>query len=556
MLRSDGVVKIADFGLAAFSHRKNRDPWNVEKKVRSQLCAKLMGGTPSYFSPEQLWLFCRVQTVDGESALLELDNERMLTPATSDLFQAALTMLEAHARFLPQLHAKRDGSLSADAKWVPAHAAGACAARTPRAKLATFSPEQTEDWLIERDIEEKSGCVVLGVLVAKGIDGAQLVELAFSSECRDLKKALGIKVLAQAKKLWMHIQRNVSTPADAIMHKKVGKKALYYALVPVVGERFESALETLCEGLGAKESYDLVEHVASLGDITQAVGGELLPPSALETFPDHDTGIIDETLGGLTKRLLEYDDVAGALASCAEWMGVGSDEARSNALSVYCKIFKEFGGELPKLDLSKGGHSHWTDDMLGGDGIMLLLATSLSFGAAAHLEAIDLSDQRGLAGPALETLLATCQFPMLRRLKLSRCERVNGIIPAAIGTCVSLITLDLSECRLTGELPFDVAHLVKMTSLRIAKNELSGESQRHRQKFSSSRRASHPHLLLLHKGTLPRALPSSLEILDCSDNSFTGAIPSEWAATLTNLKQLKLSNCGLCGSWLVFILVL
>ena len=56
------------------------------------------------------------------------------------------------------------------------------------------------------------------------------------------------------------------------------------------------------------------------------------------------------------------------------------------------------------------------------------------------------------------------------------------------------------------------------------------------------------HLLA---GELPKQLPTSLEVLTLGEdtentNEFTGGIPSEWGA-LTNLKWLKIVNCGLDG---------
>ena len=58
-------------------------------------------------------------------------------------------------------------------------------------------------------------------------------------------------------------------------------------------------------------------------------------------------------------------------------------------------------------------------------------------------------------------------------------------------------------------------------------------------------------------------LPTSLEVLDVggmyydshvngsvyNPHKFTGGIPSEWG-TLTNLKELKMANCGLDGKLL------
>ena len=53
---------------------------------------------------------------------------------------------------------------------------------------------------------------------------------------------------------------------------------------------------------------------------------------------------------------------------------------------------------------------------------------------------------------------------------------------------------------------------------------------------------------------MPKVLPTSLEVLDVSGrvygpHKFTGGIPSEWG-TLTNLKELKMANCGLDGKLL------
>ena len=59
---------------------------------------------------------------------------------------------------------------------------------------------------------------------------------------------------------------------------------------------------------------------------------------------------------------------------------------------------------------------------------------------------------------------------------------------------------------------------------------------------------------MAHAGPLPRVMPVSLEILHLGgswthSNRFTGGIPAEWSS-MTNLKELKMSECGLDGgSW-------
>ena len=54
-------------------------------------------------------------------------------------------------------------------------------------------------------------------------------------------------------------------------------------------------------------------------------------------------------------------------------------------------------------------------------------------------------------------------------------------------------------------------------------------------------------------GPLPKVMPVSLEILNLGDNwrninKFTGGLPAEWS-WMTNLKELKMHNCGLDGGW-------
>ena len=63
-------------------------------------------------------------------------------------------------------------------------------------------------------------------------------------------------------------------------------------------------------------------------------------------------------------------------------------------------------------------------------------------------------------------------------------------------------------------------------------------------------------------GRLPTIMPVSLETLDLSGGNdpysvqtphkFTGNIPAEWSS-MTNLKELKMVDCGLDGECLVYV---
>ena len=509
----------------------------------------MMGGTREYFCPEQMDLLVKLPAVGGEEAQRVFDEERMLTPATSDLYQVAMTMFEAHARFLPNVRALRD------AKSSPQEPAFVCAARTPDSELAKLSPEQAEGWLAEKKIEPQ---LEKGVLIAEGIGGFRLIELARVSSPKNLMKLLALKNITRAKKLQMSICRNTSTRADAIIHARVGQ-AFAVCLAPEVGRRYSTASEVLKDGLGAgtratsgAKSKDMVgikpwglgsdelvvwleeelqivsprSNSTSLLDALRGLSGVALlslceetdqspwvelsgkelrklgvkivigkklnrllhahgmgfyhfllfqsgdspsrsmDPARLvklgnssvfgqQTYKEssnHADTIVDATLGGLTRRLVEFGDTQGALASCAEWIGVASSESRPSAVSVYCKLWKDLGGE--SCDLSKSARGHWHDDMLSGEGVLLRLATSLaSGGAAARLEQIDLSEQHNLEGGVLEILLGACALPKLRMLTLVKCSGAGGTcgtIPAAIGGCESLVALDLNGSEFEG----------------------------------------------------------------------------------------------------------
>ena len=165
----DGTVKITDFGKlgrscltsktsvtstftlctgpAAISCMKDQDPWDLERDLcgKKIMCAKLTGGTPQYFSPEQLWLFGDSKKISGSPWTLRDFEERwVLTLAVSDLYQAALTMLEAHYHHLP--------AVGSNLPCTPQNHAARCSERTPDLEFAGLLPEKTEEWLATKQI--------------------------------------------------------------------------------------------------------------------------------------------------------------------------------------------------------------------------------------------------------------------------------------------------------------------------------------------------------------------------------------------------------------------
>ena len=81
-------------GLAKFSHQIERDPWTGQEV--DGLAAHFEGGTPLYFGPEQRWLTGMLKGKSRDE-VDKLKHEWQLTPATSDLLQAAVTLFHGCA---------------------------------------------------------------------------------------------------------------------------------------------------------------------------------------------------------------------------------------------------------------------------------------------------------------------------------------------------------------------------------------------------------------------------------------------------------------------------
>ena len=159
----DPAVRVS--GLAAFSSTIEIDPWTQFQLAGGILSAQLVGGTETYFSPEQAWLKSELARVkqDDDEAYLELKRQWVLTPSTSDSFQAAKTVLEMHAR--PNKAMK--------SKWqhAPLECLRACVSRTPAEVLESMSPPEAEAWVVDK---LKLG-QFKGRLVDNAVDGSKLL---------------------------------------------------------------------------------------------------------------------------------------------------------------------------------------------------------------------------------------------------------------------------------------------------------------------------------------------------------------------------------------------
>ena len=411
-------------GLAGFSRKLEKDPWDLEKDLRGngQLCALLEGGTVTYMSPEQKWLLSELKKFDKGSeysAYVALKEQWQITPAISDLFQVGLTVLEMHARGSRWFGY---GSITMQ------EAVRECASRTPVEKVRAMSPTEAERWVVDQLGIDK----LAGKIESAGIDGGKLIDLPKLS-LADAKKAhQGLSPPVHNK--LKAVARNVSTPSDT-MQEGIATM-LEKCLAVGVGERPATAMDTL-------RSLDLTTWL-----------GEILKAMARSEVTEHSDETVATTLGGLAKALVLHGDAPGALSACAEWLGVASNvgTARENALAAYCNLWKRFGVDsLRVLDLSRGARGHWRQDMLCGEGAVERLAQDVAR-SDAPIESIDLSEQPQLEGHLfLETLFSSgFSSSNLITLTLKNCKAASGTIPAAVGGCAVLQMLELSGCAFSG----------------------------------------------------------------------------------------------------------
>ncbi|KAI4968966.1 hypothetical protein ZWY2020_046296 [Hordeum vulgare] len=163
------------------------------------------------------------------------------------------------------------------------------------------------------------------------------------------------------------------------------------------------------------------------------------------------------------------------------------------------------------------------------------------------------------------------ECPNLTKLGISN-NNLMGKIPANIGQLSQLKVLDLSSNKLEGEIPSELGNLKNLFQLSLADNLLHGSIPQEIGALSSLElldlssnnlsglvQGSVEHCLKLRslnmsgnnfKGNVPTALASLHnlhELLDLSDNSFIGAIPSQLGGLIL-LDNLNLSHNKLIGS--------
>uniref|UniRef100_A0A0D9WHQ5 Protein kinase domain-containing protein n=1 Tax=Leersia perrieri TaxID=77586 RepID=A0A0D9WHQ5_9ORYZ len=150
-----------------------------------------------------------------------------------------------------------------------------------------------------------------------------------------------------------------------------------------------------------------------------------------------------------------------------------------------------------------------------------------------------------LPGNALSGPLPDALPPRVRALDLSA-NSLSGDIPAALASCVSLVSLNLSGNLLSGPVPDGIWSLPSLRSLDLSGNRLSGSVP------GGFPRSSSLRVVDLSRNRLEGEIPADvgeaglLKSLDVGGNLFTGGLP-ESLRGLSGLSSLAAGGNALAG---------
>lgn len=177
--------------------------------------------------------------------------------------------------------------------------------------------------------------------------------------------------------------------------------------------------------------------------------------------------------------------------------------------------------ELRELDLS--------NNFLSG-------AVPISLSALKKLESLNLSNNL-LSGDLTPGLF--CSYGNMRFLDVSR-NNLTGEIPVCIADLDKIEKLNLAYNRFTSLLPWQLGAMVSLKELRVSNNKLSGE-------LPAELGTGGTRVTAKKTARTTTMRVPTVEVIDVSNNQFTGGIPDEWG-NIPNLRELSAENCGLTGS--------
>ena len=197
----------------------------------------------------------------------------------------------------------------------------------------------------------------------------------------------------------------------------------------------------------------------------------------------------------------------------------------------------ELEGEIPSF-VFRGVHLDLSKNMLSK------LAFSLCVANNNSLRFLDLSNNR-LSGELPDCWM---HFEGLKILKLAN-NHLQGKIPSSVGSLIKIETLDLSHNNFSGELPSSLKNCSKLIFIDLRNNSFSGP-------IPMWLGRSHPNLVVLvlrsnhFYGRIPPhlCLLTHLQLLDLALNRITGSIP-KCLNNLTSMTDTKSPNVAINHSY-------
>lgn len=566
-------LRVTDYGLAGHSHTA---AYPNPDDIDGRLCAELKGGSPAYMSPEALTLM-KTSTRRGSSishrrrssttnsslapkpdGLVGRDNnvlfqgmlgdrglasihrtkkrQRQITPATSDLWAAAVIVVEIYAR---HSFVRKQKS-----------AAPVCGGRFKKhAALVEFERYRSSPNASHWGAKEVR---------------AWLCQPRHSTLLRDaaklLKRTTGPQLASMSEKRMEQLLEKAAAPARSrrLLLRLRATELQWYAMPPKLATLVESSLavETLdrpktsavaLEELGCETLF------GELKSTSRMVGFDCIPDEAKAAVPPHTAEDVRGTLGSIGSLFATQHKWASALEAYAAWLGESRDcsqsgsshsNLRREALAKYCEVLRSAPpGSIRRLDFSRKVKEHWRPI---DDCAFDTICTTASYshgdqhgdGSGKGIEEADFYGQHcircGLA--PLAGLLA------LRVLTLTYCRELTGDL-APLASLVHLERVELMGCG-SLEGPLDpLATCTKMTHLTVAHcPHISGNLA----PMKTMRKLEYLNLMSNNRMQLSGTLDpiaqltrlSSLRLNEC--RKLSGRL--EALKTLTSLTNLEISS--------------
>ena len=495
-------LRLTDYGLAAHARKrslkqaghnlsfisgKDDAEAKLEEQVEPTITANLKGGSPAYMSPEALAIMesarysstnwtqkkdssgGRPQHRRRSLRMLKIhrNDERQVTPAESDLWSAAVVVLELYARrsfkrramtaademtrFL-QADDPRYWSPTEVSEWARDNGIGAADCLRRRkvsgTDLGTMTERKLETLLASENGEKKNRSSIGERIIRSSIGERSSTDDSTKKRRGSLESPFGGQVvrmtdddLRKLLSLRSTLRWQPMPPAVAAVVQK--------SVDPKVEDRWRTSSGIL-SALGCDVLY------GELRSCRNMVGYETIPDEAKRLATPHDEDDVRGTLGNIGKLFQAHGRWLLALGSYAEWIGASTGRLRDEGVQHYCAALeKAEPGTVRYVDFSRQVKEHWRA-LETGDFERIFGHAGASV-HQTHIHVVDLHRQHHLDGD----LRPLSPLRRLRVLSLAYCSRLIGTLDPLAGM-QQLEHLDLTACdKLEG--PLDcLIHCVQM----------------------------------------------------------------------------------------------